>query len=269
MSLDLEALETSFNLIAPRGDELMDAFYARLFTVAPAVQPLFAGTDMARQKTMLLGALVLLRKSLRDLDAIVPEAARARVHATSRTAPGPSTTPSSVEVLIASMADIAGDAWRLEYSRAWAAAYQVVAGAMIAGGPRRGAGAGAALRARRLETPARGARGRQAPTPARRLPAPGRPRSVATRRDVSDAASQRERAHDEHGAGESELVCAGTDPSRGRAARASRSARAPSSSTGEPARGPTRRCSACDSDPCDADELRSRSPTPRHSRRAS
>jgi hypothetical protein len=29
VSLDLEALETSFDLVAPRGDELMDDFYAR------------------------------------------------------------------------------------------------------------------------------------------------------------------------------------------------------------------------------------------------
>ena len=77
MSLDLEALETSFDLIAPRGDELMDEFYSRLFATAPSVRPLFP-QDMERQKTMLLGALVLLRKSLRDLDAIVPKLQRAR-----------------------------------------------------------------------------------------------------------------------------------------------------------------------------------------------
>ena len=72
MSLDLEALETSFDLVAPRGDELMDYFYARLFFAAPAVKPLFPN-DMKKQKTILLGALVLLRKSLRNLDAIVPK----------------------------------------------------------------------------------------------------------------------------------------------------------------------------------------------------
>jgi hemoglobin-like flavoprotein len=63
MSLDLEALETSFDLVARRGDALIDEFYARLFAAAPAVRPLFP-KDMQRQKTMLLGALVLLRKSL-------------------------------------------------------------------------------------------------------------------------------------------------------------------------------------------------------------
>jgi hemoglobin-like flavoprotein len=49
MNLDLEALETSFDLVAPRGDELMDVFYARLFAAAPAVK-LFAGTDLKKQK---------------------------------------------------------------------------------------------------------------------------------------------------------------------------------------------------------------------------
>ena len=37
------------------------------------------------------------------------------------------------EILIASMADLAGDAWRPEYERAWSAAFDVVAGAMLDG----------------------------------------------------------------------------------------------------------------------------------------
>jgi hemoglobin-like flavoprotein len=132
MSLDLEALETSFDLVAPRGDELMDVFYARLFAAAPVVKPLFAGTDMSRQKSMLLGALVLLRKSLRDLGPIVP---KLREMGARHVAYGaqPEYYPVVGEVLIASMAEVAGDAWRPEYARAWAAAYEVVAGAMIDG----------------------------------------------------------------------------------------------------------------------------------------
>jgi hemoglobin-like flavoprotein len=49
MSLDVEALETSFDLVAPRGDELMNVFYARLFAAAPTVRPLFP-PDMETQK---------------------------------------------------------------------------------------------------------------------------------------------------------------------------------------------------------------------------
>ena len=132
MTLDLEALETSFDLIATRGDELMDVFYARLFAAAPAVKPLFAATDLQRQKTMLLGALVLLRKSLRDLDAIVP---KLRDLGARHVAYGAERDPYPVvgEVLIASMAEIAGLAWTAEYERAWGEAFGIVAGAMLEG----------------------------------------------------------------------------------------------------------------------------------------
>jgi nitric oxide dioxygenase len=136
MTLDLQALEESFDLVAPRGDELMNTFYARLFTAAPAVKPLFAGTDLRRQKGMLLGALVLLRKSLRDLGAIVAklrELGARHVDYGAR----PEHYPVVGAVLIASMAEIAGDAWRPEYERAWAAAFDVVAGAMLDGASER------------------------------------------------------------------------------------------------------------------------------------
>ena len=132
MSLDLLALETSFDLIAPRGDELMDVFYARLFMTAPVVKPLFAGTDMSRQKSMLLDALVLLRKSLRDLGAVVPKLHDLGARHVAYGA-RPEYYPVVGSVLIASMAEVAGDAWTAEFERAWAAAFDVVAGAMLEG----------------------------------------------------------------------------------------------------------------------------------------
>jgi hemoglobin-like flavoprotein len=132
MRLDLDALETSFDLIAPRGDELMDTFYGRLFTAAPAVRPLFAGTDLRRQKAMLLGTLILLRKSLRNLDAVVP---KLRDLGARHVAYGavPEHYPVVGQVLIDAMASIGGDAWRPEYGRAWSAAFELVAAAMLDG----------------------------------------------------------------------------------------------------------------------------------------
>jgi hemoglobin-like flavoprotein len=110
----------------------MDIFYARLFATAPSVRPLFAGSDLTRQKGMLLGALVLLRKSLRDLDAIVPtlRALGAR-HVAYGAEPEHYTVVG--EVLIASLAEIAGDAWRPEHELAWAAAFAVIADTMLSG----------------------------------------------------------------------------------------------------------------------------------------
>jgi methyl-accepting chemotaxis protein len=131
MSLDLEALETSFDLVAPRGDELMDEFYSRLFAAAPAVRPLFP-EDMAKQKTMLLGALVLLRKSLRNLDGIVPTLRKLGAKHVAYGA-RPEHYPVVGETLIASLAAIAGDAWNERFEQAWSAAFGVVAGVMLEG----------------------------------------------------------------------------------------------------------------------------------------
>jgi hemoglobin-like flavoprotein len=131
MSLDLEALETSFDLVAPRGEELMDVFYARLFAAAPGVRTLFP-RDMETQKTMLLSALVLLRKSLRDLDAIVPTL---RTLGARHVAYGarPEHYPVVGAALIESMAAIAGPAWKPEYEQAWGDAFGIVAGTMLEG----------------------------------------------------------------------------------------------------------------------------------------
>jgi hemoglobin-like flavoprotein len=132
VQIDLESLETTFDLVAPRGDELMDIFYARLFEAAPSVRPLFDATDLRRQKAMLLGTLVLLRNSLRNLDAIVP---KLRALGARHVAYGVEPEHYVVvgEVLIASMAEIAGDAWRPEHELAWAAALAVVADVMLSG----------------------------------------------------------------------------------------------------------------------------------------
>jgi hemoglobin-like flavoprotein len=132
VNLNLEALETSFDLVAPHGDELMDVFYARLFAAAPAVKPLFAATDLKRQKTMLLGTLVLLRKSLRDLEAIVPKLHELGARHVAYGAQ-PEHYPVVGEVLLASLAEIAGPAWTAEYEQAWGEALTIVAGAMLEG----------------------------------------------------------------------------------------------------------------------------------------
>ncbi len=132
MSIQVETLETSFDLLAPRGEELVDVFYRRLFEAAPDVQPLFATTDMKRQRAMLLAALVLLRNSLRDLDALVPKlrAMGARHVAYGATA---EMYPLVGEVLLAAMAEIAGDLWNGSIEAAWAEAYGIVADTMLEG----------------------------------------------------------------------------------------------------------------------------------------
>jgi hemoglobin-like flavoprotein len=75
---------------------------------------------------------VLLRKSLRDLDAIAPKlrelGARHVAHGAR-----PEHYPLVGSVLIAAMAAIAGDAWTQEYESAWSDAFELVAATMLEG----------------------------------------------------------------------------------------------------------------------------------------
>jgi hemoglobin-like flavoprotein len=132
MAVDVETLEESFDLVAPQGDELMRRFYDRLFDVAPAVQPLFADVDMDRQRQALLNMLVVLRESLRDLDDIVPDLKDLGARHVDYGAHAEH-YPVVGEVLIGTMAEVAGDAWKPEYTSAWQDAYAVVQGVMLSG----------------------------------------------------------------------------------------------------------------------------------------
>jgi nitric oxide dioxygenase len=132
MDLDLHALTTSFDLIAPRGEELMDEFYARLFEAAPAVRPLFASTDLRRQKTMLLSTLVLLRTSLHDLDAIVPTLRKLGARHVNYGARAEH-YPVVGEALISAMSAVAGPEWTPRHEDAWAEAFGIIAATMLDG----------------------------------------------------------------------------------------------------------------------------------------
>ena len=129
MSLDLEALETSLDVVPPHGGELIDAFCRQHVGEEPARH----GAELAAEQTMVLRLLRLVRLWLRDLDAIVP-----LMHDLgARYGAGPEHYPIVGGVLIASMAEAAGDAWEPRYERAWVAAFDVVADAMLDAASRR------------------------------------------------------------------------------------------------------------------------------------
>jgi hemoglobin-like flavoprotein len=132
MAIDVEMLEQSFDLVAPQGDELMQTFYDKLFEAAPSVRPLFADVDMERQRQALLNMLLVLRESLRDLEDIVPDLEDLGARHIEYGAQ-PEHYPVVGEVLIGAMAQVAGDAWKPEYTSAWQEAYQVVQDVMLSG----------------------------------------------------------------------------------------------------------------------------------------
>src|SRR5919199_715854 len=118
MALDVETLESSFDLVAPQGNELVARFYTRLFETAPHVKPLFDRVDMTRQRQSLLNTLVVLRESLSDLSEVIPdlEDLGAR-HA--GWGVRPEHYPVVISCLVDTMAEVGGPEWKPEYSHAW------------------------------------------------------------------------------------------------------------------------------------------------------
>jgi hemoglobin-like flavoprotein len=132
MPLSITTLEESFDLVAPRGAELVATFYRRLFTLDPELQALFAGTDMETQRGMLLSALVLVRRSLRDPERLVPTlVALGTRH--ERYGVRPAHFAPVGRALLEALAEVAGPAWTEEYTAAWLAAYGVIRDTMLSG----------------------------------------------------------------------------------------------------------------------------------------
>jgi methyl-accepting chemotaxis protein len=137
MPLDVETLEKSFDLIAPRGQEFVDRFYRRLFETAPDTKVLFERVDMDTQKSSLLATLVTLRQSLQassEIAAELEELGARHVEYGAR----PEHYAAFVSVLLDTMAEMGGSAWKPEYTSAWADAYRVVQAVMLRGAELKG-----------------------------------------------------------------------------------------------------------------------------------
>ena len=127
----IQRLEQSFNLIAPRGPELVDHFYAHLFSKNPAVRSMFP-QDMNDQKKKLLASLVLVIQNIRK-----PEALRQPLLDMGSRHAGYGTEPEHYPIvrdtLIGVMSDMAGDKWNNQLTEDWTAALNFVAGVMVEG----------------------------------------------------------------------------------------------------------------------------------------
>ncbi len=127
----IERLETSFNLLAPRGPELMDRFYAHLFSKHPALRPMFPA-DMAEQKKKLLASLVLVMENIRNaqkLEQPLHDMGQRHVGYGAR----PEHYPVVRDTLVSVMADMAGEAWDDQLSSDWNQALDFVASVMLEG----------------------------------------------------------------------------------------------------------------------------------------
>ena len=68
--MNIQLLEQSFQLVKDRGEEFSTTFYANLLTDYPDLQPLFANTDMEKQKRHLFDSLRYVVDNLRKPETI-------------------------------------------------------------------------------------------------------------------------------------------------------------------------------------------------------
>ena len=127
----VERLERSFKLLAPRGQELVDRFYAKLFSENRALRDMFPN-DMSEQKQKLLASLVFVVKNLRKPDQMVGP-----LHEMDMRHEGYGAQaehyPVVRDTLVAVMGEMAGNAWNNQLTADWHAAIDAVAGIMLAG----------------------------------------------------------------------------------------------------------------------------------------
>ncbi|MEA5469155.1 globin family protein, partial [Spirulina sp. 06S082] len=132
MSLQVEALEQSFEKIKPNADEFVSSFYENLFTANPEAKPLFGSTDMASQKKKLLASLVLVVENLRKPDTL-SEALKGLGAKHVKYGALPEHYPLVGNALLTTFEQYLGADWTGEVKQAWVEAYGAITELMLSG----------------------------------------------------------------------------------------------------------------------------------------
>ena len=131
MSLDPTILRLSFDLIIDRRPDLTVRFYEILFERYPALAPMFR-RDRGAQAKMLAGAIAAVLDHLEDapwLQSTLGQLGAKHVEY--------GVTPAMYDqvgdALLATLAEVAAEAWTTEVAEQWVLAYNAIAGMMQAG----------------------------------------------------------------------------------------------------------------------------------------
>ncbi|MEO0755640.1 MAG: globin family protein [Cyanobacteria bacterium J06648_16] len=132
MSLKVELLEESFELVKPKADAFVGSFYNNLFTDYPAAKPLFEHSDMAKQGQMLKGALVMVIENLRKPE-VLSQALKGLGARHVQYGALPAHYPLVGNSLLKTLSQYAGEAWTPELEAAWTEAYGAITELMLEG----------------------------------------------------------------------------------------------------------------------------------------
>lgn len=128
--IDTAALKENFASVAAHGgDDVAQFFYSYLFLKYPETRDMFP-PSMATQRDRLVGALIRIVTDVDNVDALVPYLQDlGRDHR--KFGAVAAHYPAVGEALLTTLAHFSGDAWTPGLQANWAAAYGIVAGAMV------------------------------------------------------------------------------------------------------------------------------------------
>lgn len=132
MSLPIELLDRSFELIRPRVEDFAASFYINLFHLHPQLKPFFAKTDMVEQRKMLMGALVLAINNIHKPEQIATTLKRLGGRHIKYGA-SLEYYPLFGEALLTTLEDYLGSDWTEEVEKAWFEAYHAITELMLTG----------------------------------------------------------------------------------------------------------------------------------------
>jgi hemoglobin-like flavoprotein len=122
-------IRDSWAQVAPIADTAATIFYDRLFELDPSLRPMFARTDMAGQRKILMQTLAVVVASIDRLETIVPA-----VQALGRRHAGYGVQPAHFDTVgqafLDTLATGLGEAFTADVRTAWATAYGILADVM-------------------------------------------------------------------------------------------------------------------------------------------
>ena len=132
MSLNVPLLRESFELVLAKSPELTHRFYEILFERYPATQEMFPKGRLGQQENMLAQALVAVVDHLEDAPWLV-----STLHGLGARHVNYGVTDAMYawvgDALLATLREVAAEAWNAELEQAWSDAYGAIAGLMKEG----------------------------------------------------------------------------------------------------------------------------------------
>jgi len=125
----IKAIQESFTKVAPISEQAAALFYGRLFEIAPAVKPLFAG-DLKEQGRKLMATLAVVVNGLSELKSVLPTASALAKRHVDYGVKAADYKPVG-EALLWTLQQGLGAQWTPELAAAWGAAYTVLSDFMI------------------------------------------------------------------------------------------------------------------------------------------